>query len=236
MTIERFRKRRRGAARRRGHARRANRIEWANRAPRRSSGSNSPRDRATADRQPGAPAGVHASTSSRATVASRPSSSQPRGPAGRSRLQVVPFGVARSCCCRATSRRSKRVARMRRDFIANVSHELRTPLTVLGRLPRDGAGPGARAAARTRYLRLMQEQATRMQRLVDDLLDALRARERARTRCRTTAFAVVPLLLELSRRRRGAVAGRARDPLGHRRGRDRRSAVETSSRARSATW
>lgn len=58
-----------------------------------------------------------------------------------------------------------------RDFIANVSHELRTPLTVItGFLEQfNSAEPPDGQAART-FLGLMAEQATRMNRLVADLL------------------------------------------------------------------
>lgn len=64
-----------------------------------------------------------------------------------------------------------RTEAMRRDFVANVSHELRTPLTVLsGFLEQfDSATPPAGDAAR-HFLRLMTEQADRMNRLVADLL------------------------------------------------------------------
>ena len=65
----------------------------------------------------------------------------------------------------------EQVDAVRRDFIANVSHELRTPLTVvngfmemlLDARPED-------EATRQHHLRLMQEQAQRMSRLVEDLL------------------------------------------------------------------
>ena len=58
-----------------------------------------------------------------------------------------------------------------RDFIANVSHELRTPLTVItGFLEQfDSAQPPTGDAARS-FVRLMAEQAERMNRLVADLL------------------------------------------------------------------
>jgi two-component system, OmpR family, phosphate regulon sensor histidine kinase PhoR len=63
----------------------------------------------------------------------------------------------------------QRVEGIRRDFVANVSHELRTPLTVVSgfiETLRDETD----AAAAKRYLDLMSDQASRMQRLVEDLL------------------------------------------------------------------
>jgi two-component system phosphate regulon sensor histidine kinase PhoR len=65
----------------------------------------------------------------------------------------------------------ERVDAMRRDFIANVSHELRTPLTVVnGFMEMLIDAHPADEATRQHHLRLMQEQATRMSRLVEDLL------------------------------------------------------------------
>jgi len=61
----------------------------------------------------------------------------------------------------------------RRDFVANVSHELRTPLTVLaGFLETILDSPDGLIddQQRTHFLKLMQNQATRMQALVADLL------------------------------------------------------------------
>jgi len=61
--------------------------------------------------------------------------------------------------------------RMRVDFVANASHELRTPLTALSMLIETIAGPARdNEADRTRFLRMMQTQADRMRRLIDDLL------------------------------------------------------------------
>lgn len=59
---------------------------------------------------------------------------------------------------------------MRRDFVANVSHEIRTPLTVLsGFIETLGALP-LTGVERERVIKLMAQQADRMQHLVADLL------------------------------------------------------------------
>jgi two-component system phosphate regulon sensor histidine kinase PhoR len=70
---------------------------------------------------------------------------------------------------------SKRSERMRQDFVANASHELRTPLATLVGFIETLRGPAREdAAAQDRFLSIMAEQATRMARLVDDLLSLSR--------------------------------------------------------------
>lgn len=65
--------------------------------------------------------------------------------------------------------------RMRADFLANASHELRTPLASLTLLIETLAGPARdNAADRDRFLGMMQVQAGRMRRLIDDLLSLSR--------------------------------------------------------------
>lgn len=87
---------------------------------------------------------------------------------------------------------------MRTDFVANVSHELRTPLTVIcGYLETlgDAAAMNRQVpAAYSRALARMQEQAERMQRLIEDLLllSRLEATEPERS-CQVVALK--PLLL-----------------------------------------
>src|SRR5215467_4826976 len=69
----------------------------------------------------------------------------------------------------------RRVEEMRADFIANASHELRTPLAALLGFVETLQGPAKDdAAARTKFLDIMQGQATRMARLIDDLLSLSR--------------------------------------------------------------
>lgn len=65
--------------------------------------------------------------------------------------------------------------RMRADFLANASHELRTPLASVTLLIETLAGPARdNAADRDRFLGMMQVQADRMRRLIDDLLSLSR--------------------------------------------------------------
>jgi len=69
----------------------------------------------------------------------------------------------------------KRAEQLRADFVANASHELRTPLAVLLGFIETLTGPAADdAAAQREFLGIMQQQATRMARLVDDLLSLSR--------------------------------------------------------------
>ncbi len=69
----------------------------------------------------------------------------------------------------------KRAEQMRADFIANASHELRTPLATLLGFIETLRGPARDdAEARERFLAIMQDQASRMARLVEDLLSLSR--------------------------------------------------------------
>jgi len=69
----------------------------------------------------------------------------------------------------------RRVEEMRADFIANASHELRTPLAALLGFIETLQGPAKNdTAAREKFLAIMQQQASRMARLIDDLLSLSR--------------------------------------------------------------
>lgn len=68
-----------------------------------------------------------------------------------------------------------RVEQMRADFVANASHELRTPLASLRGFIETLQGPARNdPEARDRFLGVMASQATRMTRLIDDLMSLSR--------------------------------------------------------------
>jgi len=69
----------------------------------------------------------------------------------------------------------RRVEEMRADFVANASHELRTPLAALSGFIETLQGSARDdTKARERFLAIMEEQARRMARLIDDLLSLSR--------------------------------------------------------------
>ena len=71
--------------------------------------------------------------------------------------------------------RVKRAEQLRSDFIANASHELRTPLaTIIGYVETLQNHARDDAEARQRFLGIMAREASRMQRLVDDLMSLSR--------------------------------------------------------------
>jgi two-component system phosphate regulon sensor histidine kinase PhoR len=70
---------------------------------------------------------------------------------------------------------TRRIDRMRADFIANASHELRTPLASISGFVETLRGPAKNdAAAREHFLKIMHDQTGRMARLIDDLLSLSR--------------------------------------------------------------
>jgi two-component system phosphate regulon sensor histidine kinase PhoR len=77
----------------------------------------------------------------------------------------------------------RRTDRIRVDFVANASHELRTPLASLTGFIETLQGSAREdAAARARFLQIMHDQATRMSRLVDDLMSLSRIEMKAHVR------------------------------------------------------
>jgi two-component system phosphate regulon sensor histidine kinase PhoR len=86
---------------------------------------------------------------------------------------------------------------MRADFVANVSHELRTPLAALtGFIDTLQGSARDDPAARERFLGIMQAQAWRMARLIDDLLSLSRIELRAHQRP-DTPVDVVPIVRQV---------------------------------------
>jgi len=107
----------------------------------------------------------------------------------------------------------ERMETMRRDFVANVSHELRTPLTVLcGFLETIIDMPKLDSEVSRRTLRLMQDQALRMERVVEDLLTLSRL-ESAQNLVHDERIDVPSLLRELHQDAVALSAGRHRIQL-----------------------
>jgi two-component system, OmpR family, phosphate regulon sensor histidine kinase PhoR len=91
----------------------------------------------------------------------------------------------------------RRVEEMRADFVANASHELRTPLAALSGFIDTLQGPAKDdPKARERFLSIMHVQATRMARLIDDLLSLSRVELSAHVRPDTLTD-LVPILRQV---------------------------------------
>jgi len=91
----------------------------------------------------------------------------------------------------------RRVEEMRADFVANASHELRTPLAaLLGFIETLQGSARDDAKARARFLAIMQEQARRMARLIDDLLSLSRIELNAHRRP-DTPVDLVPIVRQV---------------------------------------
>src|SRR5246500_1516235 len=92
----------------------------------------------------------------------------------------------------------RRVEEMRADFVANASHELRTPLAALSGFIDTLQGPARDdPKARDRFLGIMHIQATRMARLIDDLLSLSRVELSAHVRP-DTLVDVVPIIRQVA--------------------------------------
>ena len=95
-------------------------------------------------------------------------------------VQLVAFGEDQMLLLSRDVSERDRLETMRRDFVANVAHELRTPITVMAgfleTLTNVGAG---NPDLLQKSLTHMTAQATRMQRLVEDLLTLSRLEDHA---------------------------------------------------------
>jgi two-component system phosphate regulon sensor histidine kinase PhoR len=97
-------------------------------------------------------------------------------------------------------RSSARAAeKMRVDFVANASHELRTPLAAILGFVETLADPkaGGDEETRGRFLKIMDGEARRMQRLVDDLMSLSRV-EAEKHRAPDAAVELEPLVNEVA--------------------------------------
>jgi two-component system phosphate regulon sensor histidine kinase PhoR len=104
--------------------------------------------------------------------------------------------------------------RMRVDFVANASHELRTPLAaILGYVETlDDESAGGDVATRKRFLRIINDQALRMQRLVEDLMSLSRI-EAEKHRAPDTAVDLGELVREVHAAIQDGANERSRDVL-----------------------
>lgn len=90
-------------------------------------------------------------------------------------MRVLPLGRGQRVVHLIDRTGTYATERIRVDFVANASHELRTPLaSLLGFIEtlRDAAGEDPET--RERFLKVMYDEARRMQRLVDDLMSLSR--------------------------------------------------------------
>jgi two-component system phosphate regulon sensor histidine kinase PhoR len=91
------------------------------------------------------------------------------------RLRAVDTGDGRILVIFNDITQARLTERMRVDFVANASHELRTPLATLTGFIETLQGPAAEdEPARRRFLGIMEHEAARMSRLIDDLLSLSR--------------------------------------------------------------
>ena len=90
-------------------------------------------------------------------------------------IRVAAIGDGRRLVHLADRSGSHAAERMRVDFVANASHELRTPLaSILGYVETLLDEAGEDPALRARFLKIVLDEARRMDRLVDDLMSLSR--------------------------------------------------------------
>jgi two-component system phosphate regulon sensor histidine kinase PhoR len=126
-------------------------------------------------------------------------------------LRVIEFGEEQKLLNSRDVTAEERIDTVRRDFVANVSHELKTPVTVLSGFVEtlaDESFPMS-PSQRSRYLAMMAEQATRMQRLVEDLL-TLSALESSAAPTDEEPIDVRPFIERLAEEARALSGGRHR--------------------------
>jgi two-component system phosphate regulon sensor histidine kinase PhoR len=124
----------------------------------------------------------------------------------RLRVRIVPYGIGQKLLVARDVTRLQRLEDMRRDFVANISHEMRTPLTVItGYLESLSDHEKSLSEDAHKSIQLMQEQTTRMQHLVTDLLFLSRIETGPRTS--TWEPVAVPAMLAAVREDAMALSG-----------------------------
>ena len=121
-------------------------------------------------------------------------------------VQLLRYGDSQTLMLARDVTQSERVEAMRRDFVANVSHELRTPLTVLVGFLETVRELKLDPQRVRDYLGMMREQASRMHRIIEDLL-ALSVLESAPPPA-GERVRIAPLLARLRADAEGLSAGR----------------------------
>jgi two-component system, OmpR family, phosphate regulon sensor histidine kinase PhoR len=111
-------------------------------------------------------------------------------------LRIIPYGQSQKMLLSRDITQFERIDAMRRDFVANVSHELRTPLTVLVGFLETINNLKLDPQRQRDYQGMMQEQAARMQRIIEDLL-TLSALDSAPPALGDKRVALGPLLARL---------------------------------------
>ncbi len=126
-------------------------------------------------------------------------------------VRVIEFGVEQKLLMSRDVTIEQRLEIMRRDFVANVSHELKTPVTVLSGFVDTLADESMElsGAQRKRFLSLMNEQARRMHRLIEDLL-TLSALESGGPPHDEQAIEIRPFVEKLGEEARALSGGRHR--------------------------
>lgn len=113
-------------------------------------------------------------------------------------LDLPVAGTARIAILLQDLTAMKRIDQMRVDFVANVSHELKTPLSSLIGFIETLRGPASSDIdARERFLEIMEEQASRMARLIEDLMSLSRI-EMEESRRPSEQIAVLPILQQVA--------------------------------------
>jgi two-component system, OmpR family, phosphate regulon sensor histidine kinase PhoR len=128
----------------------------------------------------------------------------------RMRVATLPAGVRLIHLSDRTG--SHAAERARVDFVANASHELRTPLAaILGFIETlDDPDSGGDAAVRARFLSVMDKEARRMQRLIDDLISLSRI-EAEKFQLPETPVALADLIEDVADELRDGAGGHRAD-------------------------